>query len=109
MGRRDLDKESLAELRALLQRRVWPSWLGLDEVSEKPRRPILVLTTDDRPARVKRRRGRKPTDPKEKNRICARWLKVQDQVVQVDFCNTEGISTSTLREWLQGYPYSEAT
>jgi hypothetical protein len=58
---------------------------------------------------VKRRRGRKRPDPKEQNQICGQWLKIQDQVNQDDFCNTKGISRSTLRDWLVNYPYSETS
>jgi hypothetical protein len=54
-----------------------------------------------------RRRGRKRTDPREINRICAAWLKAQDRVTQVDFCNGRGVSPSQLRSWLKGYPHPE--
>lgn len=56
----------------------------------------------------KRRRGRLPTPAKEKNRICAGWLKVQYDVTQEDFCNGKGISASLLRSWLKHYPYPES-
>ena len=56
----------------------------------------------------KRRRGRMPLAPKEKNLICADWLKVQYDVTQDDFCNRKGISPSLLRSWLKDYPYSES-
>jgi hypothetical protein len=56
----------------------------------------------------KRRRGRMPIAPKEKNLICADWLKVQYDVTQDDFCNRKGISPSLLRSWLKGYPYPES-
>lgn len=56
----------------------------------------------------KRRRGRIPTDPKEKNLICAEWLKVQYDVRQDDFCNRKGISSSLLRSWLKDYPCPES-
>lgn len=56
----------------------------------------------------KRRRGRLPTAPKEKNLICADWLKVQYDVTQDDFCNGKGISPSLLRSWLKNYPYPES-
>jgi hypothetical protein len=54
-----------------------------------------------------RRRGRKRTDPKEINRICAAWLKDQHRVAQIDFCNGRGISPSQLRSWLKDYPHPE--
>lgn len=59
-------------------------------------------------ATQKRRRGRLPTAPKEKNLICAAWLKVQYDVTQDDFCNGKGISSSLLRSWLKNYPYPES-
>jgi hypothetical protein len=62
----------------------------------------------DPPAPPQRRRGRKRTDPKEINKICADWLKVQHRVSQIDFCNGKGISTSRLRSWLKDYPHPES-
>ena len=54
-------------------------------------------------ASPQRRRGRKPVDPLDSNKICADWLKQQDRVTQPDFCNGKGISVSTLRRWLREY------
>jgi hypothetical protein len=52
---------------------------------------------------LRRRRGRKLTDPLEIDKECAAWLNQQDRVTQTDFCNGRGISVSTLRRWLRQY------
>jgi hypothetical protein len=102
--------------------RLGPFWKNVAEQHRERMREELKAAFGDTPpeppadpeperpgeAAPPRRRGRKRTDPKEINQICADWCKVQDRETQDIFCSRKGISPSCLRRWLKRYPYPES-